>query len=72
MIPEKDSPFWPWFRVTSRTVVLLAGLYAFYDRMDPRDAKLMLLCVFADAGLTTIAARFKAKPKDDEKDKDDG
>lgn len=55
-MPDKDSPFWPILRVTLRSLVLLAGLVMFYDRLDPRDALTLLTCVASD-GLITAATR---------------
>ena len=62
--PDKDSPFWPTFRVAARAVVLLLGLWLFYDRLDPRDLKTLLMCILTDAGLSTIGAVQRSKTED--------
>lgn len=54
--PPNDSPFWPIFRVTIRTSVLLGGLLLFYQSgMELPDVKLILTMILADAGLSTQA-----------------
>jgi len=50
--PEASHPIWPILRVTTRSLVLLFGLWCFYSGLDPRDVKTILLAIFADAGLT--------------------
>ena len=44
----------PIIRVVIRAGVVLLGLYLFYNQLDPRDIKTILLCVFADMGLQAI------------------
>ena len=58
-LPDATHPIWPILRVTTRAGVLLFGLWLFYNSLDPRDIKTMLLAIFADAGLTawSTAAR---------------
>ena len=64
--PPNDSPFWPTFRVAVRQIILFGGLYAFYNHLDPRDIKLCLLAILADAGLTILG--YKQNQKDKDKD----
>mgnify|MGYP001612990422 CR=1 FL=1 len=61
--PDKDSPFWPTFRVAARAAVLLFGLWMFYARLDPRDLKTFLTCIFADAGLSALGAMQRKDDK---------
>lgn len=63
-MPDKDSPFWSILKVTLRSLVLLLGLWLFYDRMDRRDAMTLLMCIAADGAITTVARMFtKDKPE---------
>ncbi len=57
--PDANHPIWPIIRVASRALVLLFGLWMFYNSLDPRDIKTILLCIFADAGMTSWATIAK-------------
>lgn len=60
--PANDSPLWPILRVTIRQCVLLVGLLVFYKSgLELPDLKTLLLCVFADAGITTLAHKSGEK-----------
>jgi hypothetical protein len=51
-MPNATHPIWPIIQVLTRQAILLFALWIFYNGLDPRDVKTMLLAIFADAGLT--------------------
>lgn len=46
-----DSPFWQILKVVLRGAMLLLALYMFYNTLDPRDIKTLILMLVSDAGL---------------------
>ena len=60
-LPPNDSAVWPIVRVLARAVVVTAGLWAFYDKMDERDIKTVLMLMFADAGMSLTGWRAVTK-----------
>lgn len=55
MWPDKDSPFWPTLRVAMRSLIVLACLYLFYNKLDERDIKTMITVILADTGITAFS-----------------
>jgi len=55
VVAGKDGPYWATVRVVIRATTLLLGLWLFYNHLDPRDIKTLLLYIGADVGLTTNA-----------------
>lgn len=44
----------PIVKIAVRATVLLFGLWMFYNKLDPRDIKTLLLCIFADSALSSL------------------
>lgn len=63
-LPDKDSPWWPWLRMTTRQVVLLVAFMLYYHtEMARPDYVTMATLLLADAGMETVKAIVSRKDK---------
>lgn len=58
-MPDKDSPWWPWMRMATRQIVLLASLLIYYKSgMAMPDFATMATLLLADTGMESLKAIF--------------
>lgn len=59
-LPDKESPAWPWLRMTTRQVLILCAFMWYYRTgLEKPDLALMLTVLVGDVGMTTIAEKLK-------------
>lgn len=51
----------PIIQVLLRQALLLFGLWCFYNRLDPRDIKTMLLMLVGDGAVTSTAVALRKR-----------